>query len=54
MKMNSEERLIFWFIVGIVLVVMLFLLFDSWWGSKKTPEIPALNLIISTIQYIRI
>jgi len=47
MKMTSEERLIFWFIIGIILVVMLFLLFDNLWFRKKEPELPALRLIFS-------
>jgi len=53
MKMNSEEQLIFWFIIGIIIVVMLFLLFDYWFGLKsKTPEIPELQTFFSGIRLL--
>lgn len=51
--MNSEEQLIFWFIIGIIIVVMLFLLFDYWFGLKsKTPEIPELQTFFSGIRLL--
>ncbi len=51
MKMNSEERLIFWFIIGIIIVIMGFLLFDNWFGSKnKSPEIQELKIILIGIR----
>lgn len=49
MKMTREERLIFWFIVAVIIVIMLFLTFENIWLSKKPPEIPELRMIFSHI-----